>query len=414
MAGQLSGEQIGRSIREHPELKNKPAKLTRFLVDHHGLIERDASQIALRLANEPKIVAPPRVKQLELILTQHCNLKCDYCFVGEQSEKMMSKETGRQAIDFLLDASGNLQSVIVTFFGGEPLLAYKLIKDFVLYGEKAALEKGKTIKWRMTTNGTLLNEEKLSFFNEHQVIYLLSIDGDKKSQDAHRQTRTLKSSFEMLDNKFLLMKQYQPWMGARVTVMPDTANRLLDNVKFLVRQGINQFIIEPAEGIEWQEESKRLYLKQMVKVANFYLNNKKNFNLRIDAFDKLASSDTDTKTYTRGCWAGKSSVSVSPDGSIYPCAKFIDPSSHYTQFVLGHISSGITYPDKRKEMIKFPVKTECYDCSKVFDCSGGCPANNYFATGDQALTGVEECERDKMKWELQNAVMEVINTVGLG
>lgn len=411
MTHRTIGEQIGYSISKRQDLKNNPAELADFLVEHHGLIGRDAVQIALRLANEPEWSKFPPIRQLELILTQNCNLKCDYCFVDEQSEKIMSMESGKETIDFLLNMSGNMESVNVSFFGGEPLLAFRLIKDLVLYGENAARKMNKKIRWRMTTNGTLLNEESIAFFHDHHVVYLLSIDGDKNTQDAHRLTRTSRSSYEMLENKFALMKKYQPWMGARVTVMPDTVFSLLDNVIFLVGKGINQFIVEPAEGVDWPENGEESYIKQMTKVASFYLENKDKLNLRIEFFNQLMGDHTNSKEYTRGCWAGKSSVSIAPDGKIYPCSKFIDPSSLYPSFVLGDVSTGITDMEKRNQMIQFPFKKGCYECNVVFDCSGGCPANNYLATGDQSLTSLDECKRAKMKGGMQRAVMEILNIV---
>ena len=105
VAPHTPGEEIGLSILSHAGLKNNPARFAHFLVEQHDLVAGDAAQISLRLANEPEWATMPAISQLELILTQHCNLKCDYCFVGEQSERMMSEKTGRQTIDFLLDAS---------------------------------------------------------------------------------------------------------------------------------------------------------------------------------------------------------------------------------------------------------------------------------------------------------------------
>lgn len=403
------GEKIGRSVRDHPELKQEPRKLSTYLTEKHDLLDRDAVEIALRIANEPGWTTFPPLAQMELILTQHCNLKCDYCFVGEQSEKRMSEESGRKAIKFLLNSSGSMESVSITFFGGEPLLAFKLMKKLVLYGERIARSKKKTIRWRMTTNGTLVDKKSLSFFQEHQVIYLLSIDGDRKTQDTHRQTKTSGSSYDMLNENFALMKKYQPWMGARITLMPDTVHSLLGNVKLLVKKGMNQFIIEPAEGVEWSEQSKELYVQQMTKLAEYYLNNKENNKLRINLFDQLVNSEKDIASFTRGCWAGKSSVAVAPDGSIYPCSKFIDPTSLYSAYILGHVETGITENKKRQIMVQFPVKSECHECKLVFDCSGGCPAINYLANGDQTLTCIDECERAIMKGKMEHAVEEAIN-----
>ena len=169
-----AGELIGCSIRNRPELKRQPDKLARYLLAEHNLHWRDAAQIALRLANEPEWIVFPPIRQIELILTQGCNLKCDYCFVGDQSDRTISPTNAQLAIDFLLRESADLHEVHVTFFGGEPMLAWRRIKELVLYGETAAAKKSKVITWGMTTNGTLIDEEALKFFHEHGIHFLLS------------------------------------------------------------------------------------------------------------------------------------------------------------------------------------------------------------------------------------------------
>jgi uncharacterized protein len=82
-----------------------------------------------------------RMMQLTLQVTQQCNLRCGYCAYSgiydnnrTHSNKRMSFETARKAIDFFLDRNGELSDIVIGFYGGEPLLELDLIKrciDFV-------------------------------------------------------------------------------------------------------------------------------------------------------------------------------------------------------------------------------------------------------------------------------------------
>ncbi|HNZ63726.1 MAG TPA: 4Fe-4S cluster-binding domain-containing protein, partial [Bacillota bacterium] len=66
------------------------------------------------------------IKALCLNVAHTCNLNCSYCFAGQGrykgGEALMSPETGRRAIDFLIERSGSRRNLEVDFFGGEPLL----------------------------------------------------------------------------------------------------------------------------------------------------------------------------------------------------------------------------------------------------------------------------------------------------
>ena len=98
----------------------------------------------------------------------------------------MDRETGEKAIDFLLQASGNRKNVEVDFFGGEPLLNFKVVKELVYYGQRKAKEQGKHLKFTITTNGVLLNEEIGDFFDANGLDVVLSLDGRPEVHDRMR------------------------------------------------------------------------------------------------------------------------------------------------------------------------------------------------------------------------------------
>ena len=133
------------------------------------------------------------MESLILQVTQACNLCCSYCPFANStndskhrthSSKYMSWETAKSAIDFVADHSKKSNKIVVSFYGGEPLISFPLIKKCVEYAEEVF--DGKDIDYSLTTNATLLNEEMINFFIEHGVGVAFSTDGPKVIHDKNR------------------------------------------------------------------------------------------------------------------------------------------------------------------------------------------------------------------------------------
>ena len=127
-----------------------------------------------------------------LSITDECNLRCKYCFV-KKHPNYITFDKCKQIVDLITE--NNKNKFNIDFFGGEPMLMYnEIIVPTILYAEEIQAN----IKFNITTNGTLLNEERLQFLKEHNVSLLLSIDGNKETQDYNRPTIDNKSSFNIL------------------------------------------------------------------------------------------------------------------------------------------------------------------------------------------------------------------------
>ena len=100
---------------------------------------------------------PTVVKALCLHIAHDCNLACRYCFAEEGEyhgrRALMSYETGKQALDFLIANSGNRKNLEVDFFGGEPLMNFDVVKQLVAYGREQEKLHDKHFRFTLTTNG---------------------------------------------------------------------------------------------------------------------------------------------------------------------------------------------------------------------------------------------------------------------
>ena len=145
------------------------------------------------------------VKALCLHICHDCNLRCRYCFADEgayhAAREMMSRETAKAAIDFLLKNSGKRKVLEVDFFGGEPLMNLGVIKETVYYAKEEAAKLGKKFLFTTTTNALLLDDETIEFLNAEMENVVLSIDGRKEVHDAVRKTVNGKGSFDAVIEK---------------------------------------------------------------------------------------------------------------------------------------------------------------------------------------------------------------------
>ena len=133
------------------------------------------------------VVKNTPIKALCLNVAHDCNLRCKYCFAstgGYGSRRaIMSPETAKRAIDFVIEKSGKRHNIEVDFFGGEPLMAMDTVKETIAYARSIEEEKDKNFRFTITTNGMLLNPENTEYINTELKNAVLSLDGRKEVND---------------------------------------------------------------------------------------------------------------------------------------------------------------------------------------------------------------------------------------
>ncbi|MDR1773924.1 MAG: radical SAM protein [Clostridioides sp.] len=131
-----------------------------------------------------------KLNSLILQVTQNCNLRCEYCIYSgtyknrTHTNKRMSVELAIKAIDYLMEHSKQKNELGISFYGGEPLLEFELIKKVVEYSQKVG--EGKDIYYNLTTNATLFNEDIIKFFVQNKITVMISLDRDKETHDKYR------------------------------------------------------------------------------------------------------------------------------------------------------------------------------------------------------------------------------------
>jgi uncharacterized protein len=153
------------------------------------------------------------LSQLILNLTEQCNMRCDYCpYSGnskterKHSNKRMTLETARKAVDFFVHRCKPQTNVYVTFYGGEPLLEFRLLQDTIEYAKSLR----NNIGFSFTTNGTLFNDEIIQYLIVNNVGLSISFDGPKDFHDKYRHFLGGSGTHEIITNKIKRIQQLSP------------------------------------------------------------------------------------------------------------------------------------------------------------------------------------------------------------
>ena len=323
---------------------------------------------------------PTVVKALCLHVAHDCNLACRYCFAEEGEyhgrRELMSLETGKAALDFLIAGSGNRRNLEVDFFGGEPTLNFQVVKDLVAYGREQEKLHNKKFRFTLTTNGVLLNEEIMEFANQEMSNVVLSIDGRKEVNDYLRPFPGGAGSYDLIVPKFLRFADSRN--QDRYYVRGTFTHHNLDfssDVLHLADLGFKQISVEPVVAEETddyaiQEEDLPALSAQYDLLAKEMIRRHREgrgfnfFHFMID----LEGGPCVAKRLS-GCGSGTEYLAVTPGGDLYPCHQFVGNK----KFLMGNVWDGVLNHNLRNEFKSCNVyaKEKCRECFARFYCSGG-------------------------------------------
>lgn len=348
------------------------------------------------------------LKAICLHVAHDCNLACKYCFAGKGEydgpKGLMSFETGKRALDFLVEQSGTRHNLEVDFFGGEPLLNWDVCKKLVEYGRSLEKKYDKNFRFTVTTNGVLLNDEIMDFCNKEMGNVVLSLDGRKETHDRLRVTRKNTGSYDMIIDKF---KKFAQSRNQKDYYMRGTYTHFntdfSKDVIHMADLGFKELSIEPVVCSPDEEyalrESDLPVLKEQYEIlANEMLRRYRNQN-GFTFYHYMIDLDAGPCIVKRisGCGVGTEYMAVTPDGELYPCHQFVGDE----KFLLGDIWNGVKNKKVLEQFENCNVYShkECKDCFAKLYCSGGCAANAYHSTG--SVSGIYEfgCELHRKRIE---------------
>jgi uncharacterized protein len=333
-------------------------------------------------------------------LTHDCNLRCPYCFTGAKFAREMTVETAKRTAEFVVDYAGEHgQRAVFSFFGGEPMMAWPVMKEMVLHAEAVAAERGVTAIFRMNTNGLLIKDEHLAFFEEHDLIFILSIDGNQAMHDAERRTEGGAGSFDVLAKKLPRFLEHNPGMMASVVITPTNLRHAADGIAYLFDAGFKFQIIKPDVTQAWSPEDVAELGRQYERVADDYLaRTRRGEDLYLNLFDdKWINHTKGAEGISIRCDVGSSQISIAPSGNIYPCVRWVKEEED-TVPRLGDVWQGML-PEKLADIRAQAAapKSPCGDCSyNDGRCANECACEHYSATGRIDTPAPALCEHERV------------------
>ncbi len=334
-----------------------------------------------------------------------CNFQCRYCFAGNRDTYVMKPRAfDKASVEASLEwftkrAFRNSTGYRIDFVsGGEPLMNFAAVIAAIEYSQSFYSECGKQIQIWLCTNGSFFSKEVCQILDSNNVSIGVSLDGDKETNDSSRVTCQGKGTYELVVSEIkkvvnddTLSNKFRKIWG--LSVITPKSN-MVDILKHHKDIGFNSVQMKLVRSTQRQYHlSPEIILKKYDMFAQWLLstiNNGIEYVLMVindnDYFGKIIKRVILKEAYIYRCKAGRSKVTICPNGDIYPCDSFVGNKL----YLMGNI-----YTTFSKECIDFmdvSRREKCCSCSIRYLCGGDCYYNSMIHTSNANIPDEETCD----------------------
>lgn len=337
-----------------------------------------------------------KLRDVTINVTNDCNLRCPYCFENNKNKLKMNEDTIKKVLDkcyenYLMTNDAKFPFV-VNFFGGEPFINFSVIETALKY----AKEKNYNMTFGVTSNLTILDDHMIDIIEEYELGILVSIDGIRA---IHNRNRC--NSYDIVkENVEKLMNRHLGYLlEARMTILPEDVDKLLESIQSIVGMGIVNIAPVPVTDVFWSPEQLLELEKNLNKVWNWLFDiyndndNKKNISIKfiedyLENVLMIPLNDYQTKVCSAGTFT---SCSIGVTGDILPCHQRHSVSYGYKDLVMGNILEDTDIKEIEFNNGTIKGAFDCEDCIAKSVCKGGCPSENYTNNGNGNQMNEVQC-----------------------
>lgn len=348
----------------------------KFIVDKRYLYEDEIKNIANNVINSESKISVSYV-----ILTEDCNLACEYCFIlgnliKNNKKTVMSLSTAEKVVDFL---SANLQGdkdnpPIVIFYGGEPLLNFEVLEFIINKFNKIECRyfENDDLKFSIVTNGTLVTRNIAKYLSENNVSVSVSIDGNEKNHDEIRRFYNNHGSFNSAINGFLLLQE----AGANPSISFTLGNHNLKNISKTMKYFAK--ILKPSSvGINFQintpTNEKFVTIKNQSLAVIEAFKTLREEGIYEDRIMRRLNAFIEGSIRLYDCAAYGSQIVCAPDGDLGICHAYLDSKEYFFGNLIKNPNLSIPSTAIENWIRRTPFNMpQCFNCSAISLCGGGC------------------------------------------
>lgn len=312
---------------------------------------------------------------LHLLLNEKCNFHCKYCYSAEgRSSAELTMEQIAPMLDYFLSANRKAVKDRTVMFmgGGEPMLSWSLVQAATLYAERVAQEQRVTLHLSLTTNGSIMDEQMLTFLKEHQFTVQISFE---VLPDVQRKQR---GNYERVAENIKRLTSLDINNYVRSTITEDNVDRIPEMVDYchenfpLVKKLSCQQVVDPA------------YFTTTERVDDFFLRYFKSYHKGMKLAEQygiaLRSSSSHLLNYSKREQFCFNLVCLTPYGTLTLCPDISSPSeADYELSVIGELKAdGIAFNlEAFSRLTNGSIHTidKCRQCYARWNCGSGCPSS---------------------------------------